>query len=377
VVNISQDNPIWDICDVAFQKTPSFESGQLVIDKERCWKALELTLYMNAHSDSFYDHLYGDKDTFFIAWLMLDQVYGITPHRPKMINFTLCQRDMDGNVIFQHRNSSKWILSGQNHKVEGFELESECLQYVSELRDLWNGEIFHPPLQSAVALAAEIQLCAEGLHEFKTMSVGTADIEFLSANRVGRGRNSDRKLWCVVDGEAGLELQLFGDRGLTSALQPTEAGRWSGEEVFGEKASVELRPLDLKVATTAANARSDEGQAPEATEKPDSGSAKSCPPDVITDLLAQFLEGPQTPGDRAAMSQTLRMLAHTYCDVPSLLKDAVASSHSGNRAISLLLEPLFSDGAGGLAASQSLRAGHSSTSVKAHLNQYKYDFEKK
>ncbi len=39
VVRLREDNPIWQISGVAYRSTSSVESGQLLVDKQRCWAA--------------------------------------------------------------------------------------------------------------------------------------------------------------------------------------------------------------------------------------------------------------------------------------------------------------------------------------------------
>lgn len=47
-------NPIWNICEIPYRDEPSFDSGQVLIDKERCWQALHVTMHMNEFSDFYY-----------------------------------------------------------------------------------------------------------------------------------------------------------------------------------------------------------------------------------------------------------------------------------------------------------------------------------
>jgi Mannosyltransferase putative len=84
-VQLTRDNGLWELCGVAYQSEPAWETGQAVVDKTRCWNALALTLEMNMHSDVVFRHSQGDKDTFHLAWLMLDQPYAMTPHPAKPI----------------------------------------------------------------------------------------------------------------------------------------------------------------------------------------------------------------------------------------------------------------------------------------------------
>jgi len=43
----SKDNPIWEIAGVKYREMKEQESGQIIINKERCWKELNLCLYFN------------------------------------------------------------------------------------------------------------------------------------------------------------------------------------------------------------------------------------------------------------------------------------------------------------------------------------------
>ena len=51
---------------------PAFETGQIVVDKRRCWAELQLTMHFNEWSDFYYQHVHGDKETFHLAWRKLE-----------------------------------------------------------------------------------------------------------------------------------------------------------------------------------------------------------------------------------------------------------------------------------------------------------------
>ena len=70
---------IWRICNVPYRDEPEFESGQIVVDKRRCWRELQLTMHLNEHSDFYYDYVHGDKETFHMAWRMLRTEYAMPP----------------------------------------------------------------------------------------------------------------------------------------------------------------------------------------------------------------------------------------------------------------------------------------------------------
>ncbi len=133
--------PIWRSCGLRQPDEPEFESGQIVVDKERCWPALRLALWFNENSSFYYKHLYGDKETFHIAFRKLRKSYVQAPTPIRTLDGTMCQHDFRGRRLFQHRNTDKWDLLLQNRKVKGFSFEDECLGHIKRLRTLWDGRV--------------------------------------------------------------------------------------------------------------------------------------------------------------------------------------------------------------------------------------------
>ena len=138
---MSPDRSAWSVFDVPYRDEPEFESGQIVLNKEKCWGALNLTMWFNEHSDFFYEHVYGDKDTFRFAWHRLNQKFSMPPFPVHTLEGTMCQHDFTGRRIFQHRNTDKWNFYKGNKSVEGFLFEKECLDDLRRLREVWDGKI--------------------------------------------------------------------------------------------------------------------------------------------------------------------------------------------------------------------------------------------
>lgn len=128
---------IWKFCGVPYQDEPEFESGQMVYDKERTWRALCLAMWYNEHSDFFYHYIHGDKDTFHMAFRKLNVPYAM-PQRPiERLPGVMCQHDFQGRRIFQHRNLAKWQFNGANKRIPGFLFEERCLDFLAELERSW------------------------------------------------------------------------------------------------------------------------------------------------------------------------------------------------------------------------------------------------
>jgi len=130
---------LWASCGLEDEPGQEFESGQIVVDKKRCWEALRLALWFNEQSDFYYQHIHGDKETFHLAFHKMRKSYGMidTPIHP--LESTMCQHNFKGRRLFQHRNTDKWNLFLRNKVVPDFWFEAECREFIVRLRDQWDG----------------------------------------------------------------------------------------------------------------------------------------------------------------------------------------------------------------------------------------------
>ncbi len=135
----------WDLLGIVRPDGPEFESGQIVLDKRRCWHSLALGHWLNEQSDFFYQFLHGDKETLHLAFERRRQPYTLVPTPPLVLPGTMVQHDLDGRRLFQHRNTSKWTLFANQQPVEGFWRERECRAALSELRQHWDSRSLVPP----------------------------------------------------------------------------------------------------------------------------------------------------------------------------------------------------------------------------------------
>lgn len=55
------------------------EAGQFLLLKPRCWVALQVVLYLNTHFRHFYRRMYGDKDTWRLAFRLARTPIGLNP----------------------------------------------------------------------------------------------------------------------------------------------------------------------------------------------------------------------------------------------------------------------------------------------------------
>jgi len=130
------DRAAWEVFGVAYRDERAFESGQMLIDKGRCWRALHLADWYNRNAGFFYNFVYGDKDTFRFAWHRAGLSYAMPSRRTAIGPGVLYQHDFDGNVLFQHRIGGKWSLRS-NRRIPGFVHEDFCHAKAEELKQIW------------------------------------------------------------------------------------------------------------------------------------------------------------------------------------------------------------------------------------------------
>lgn len=129
------------------------ESGQFAVDKSRRWDCLWLAHKLCDHSDYVFRHIYGDKDTFTIAWRLMGQEISRPPVREKMHRCAIMQADLDGKPFFVHRvnDKFKWAevdgkpvhmgftshqQGNSNRYYSSLPFESECHRFSEEGRNL-------------------------------------------------------------------------------------------------------------------------------------------------------------------------------------------------------------------------------------------------
>jgi hypothetical protein len=273
---------VWTASGITYRDEPEFESGQIVVDKRRCWKALNVAMHLNEYSDWWYRLVHGDKETYHLAWRKLGQEYAMPSREVEPLEATMLQFDFEGKRLFQHRNFAKWKLDGNKHIV-GFKLEKECMQFVAELREKWvpgaphgvrrwNDDKADERLRKVAAW-----LC-EDCWNYQRIGLDARRIVFQPDGTIGDGAAGCERWWTLlsVDGSISrrgkenrprlkteesqqpgskvsddakspslFELQVFGEQGLTFRAHINGDGNWHGRwEVF-EKAEVVLKKMPL------------------------------------------------------------------------------------------------------------------------------------
>ena len=208
------ERPIWQICEVPYRDEPEIESGQVIADKQRCWKALSLARHYNEHSDFYYRYIHGDKCTFQLAFHRLDTPYSIPPYPIYSLDSTMCQRDFKGYRIFQHRNMDKWNYSGANKHIFDFWHEPLCRDFIKQLRENWCGRIWW----SAEPDKPSYELVKDCRFKYTRVGHDNRDMTLNSDRTVGEGAAACERAWNTATIAGQPFLILLGDNEPTCKL---------------------------------------------------------------------------------------------------------------------------------------------------------------
>jgi hypothetical protein len=256
LTSLPPDHPIWRICRVHWRDEPEVESGQMVLDKARCWAPLQMALHLNAWSDIYYRYVYGDKETFHLAWRMLGQPYAMPAQLPrKAIGYwsrapetdggawTLFQHDQTGREIFHHRTSTgKWSLLGENLRFPGFPFDDFCLGILADLRARWDGRVGPAPLPSR-PVHTEAEIATVSRIRYVRRATDERDLVLLPDHAIGQGAAAAERTWHLEQDAVGPALVISGDYGPICRLRLDADDAWRGRWLQFEQMPIELIPL--------------------------------------------------------------------------------------------------------------------------------------
>lgn len=250
---LAPDREIWRVYQVPYRKEPEFESGQIVVDKKRCWKELQLTLHYNRYSEFYYRFGWGDKETFHMAWRRLKREYGMTPYPIKRLpqgpggaigSRVMCQHDFDGQIVFQHRNLAKWKFNVvENPRIIGFEYEQTCLDFIKELHHFWDGKLLMRKPSTQKEKKAYKELVENQLYKYNRVGYDERRIEFRADQTIGMGKAGLEQYWEVREIDGKVCLIIAGNSTRTMDLyRGSQDGNWKGAWNVHEQMPITLIP---------------------------------------------------------------------------------------------------------------------------------------
>ncbi len=252
-----RSSPVWDLFGVEFRPGPEFESGQLVVDKRRTEEALHLAVHYCSWSDIYWKYVNGDKQTFQMAWQLLNLPYELPAQRPTWRHGTVLtpqglrrygvafeQPGFEGEPLFHHRVGSEWVLFGNNIEAEGAEaITAMCMPVLDELRHIWDGRVLD--VKPAVDFHESRHLTRVRRYLYRRLGIEERFIEFEPDGRIGPKSLLNEQRWrieqrhdqeCLVISRADTDM---------CELKLDEDGCWRGSWLYYEQQPVELIPVGV------------------------------------------------------------------------------------------------------------------------------------
>lgn len=225
----------------------AFESGQFVVDRARRAAELDLAMWFNEHSDWVYQFVFGDKDTFLLAWEVLGTPYAMPARGPRGTGASLIQHGFGGEPLFNHGTRNKPTLSGYPRPEKLHAQREACEGHLKELAGLWGGRLWQhtAPLPEEEALAGRLAgtYRYERGGEARTLELRPGG---LAGGPVGEGAAGREASWAAWLEEGGVEvLAVSGSDGRpTMTLRRDAGGAWRGRWLGWDRGEAALLPRE-------------------------------------------------------------------------------------------------------------------------------------
>jgi hypothetical protein len=201
---------------------------------------------MNEHSDFYYAHFYGDKDTFRLAWHRAGRAFARVPHPVRNLGSSdvIVQHDFEGRVLFQHRNGDKWSVTREPKHVPGLLYEDVCRELLAELKARWRPPVRRLPAEFTQAeRAAYEEVCAVRSFEYRLEGHGARLLELRPDFNVGHGAALMEVAWMVEEDKEGeAVLSIRNANAPTCFLRRAPDGAWEGRWRVYDRMRVHLVP---------------------------------------------------------------------------------------------------------------------------------------
>lgn len=237
-----------------------FESGQIVVDKVRCWRELALASWYCQHGDCYFEFVHGDKEAFHFAWKRLGTPYALTQRMPDYGEpHTTIQHDGQGRRFFEHRNhpAHKWRLGGNQASGDRkLQLEEVGVRCVAELARQWSGRLWDNEHPTAEEQRWMEELAGRTWHYHR---VGAdSRLMVLKGNRlIEQGSQESERRWSIYVKGNRPRLVISGEHGPTVFLNQ-DGDAWEGKGLTSDQILYRLEPAGkrLSLASEAAHGES-------------------------------------------------------------------------------------------------------------------------
>lgn len=223
----------WAAVGLPYLPNRAFESGQMLVDRRRHLPALDAAWFLNDWSDRVYRVVYGDKDTFLLAWHLTKSAYAMPGRNARWRWPAIDQHDGAGAVVFQHATAGKRQLAA-GEILPTIHNRRFAPDAAAALAAAWSGSIYRRADESAAE-----RFAAAGIVGPWTMDGGAV---WLAEDGTVTGAAPPGWRWTVRQWGDALAVLVVGDQGngnvraLAAANLPETA----------EKQALAFRPFGRK-----------------------------------------------------------------------------------------------------------------------------------
>lgn len=184
----------WQNIGLNYRDEVDFETGQYLINKEKCFKELNITMWMNEHSDWFYKFVYGDKSTFHLAWRKCGSDYAIPSTKAGWKFPCILQYDLNGSLVFQHACRGKEMMFDGSGPTNHFNYK--VINDAKKVRDkYWSGIIYS--WQEMSNEEKNIATNFIGKYKYTRIGIDNRELELQDNGIVGIGAAKCERRWSV------------------------------------------------------------------------------------------------------------------------------------------------------------------------------------
>jgi len=140
----SRPNPLWGFLGISEDDLPEFDSGFIMVDKMRHVDAVFVSFFLNDNSDITYKYLYGDKETFHMAWAFCRSPCRVLKDVSRDSGHIISRAG--NSILFEHRVfldkfdiGKSWDEPPNNNS---FHMRERYSQYFEEARKHFSVRIF-------------------------------------------------------------------------------------------------------------------------------------------------------------------------------------------------------------------------------------------
>lgn len=212
---------VWEQYGMLPDSGPDLESGQFIINKSMCWHELQVTMWLNEHSDWVYCHVYGDKSTYNLAWTGCDKDYVLPRKLPTWERPCIYQYDLEGEIVFQHACQGKQFLVN-SVQIPALNNSSWPIEAMEELSKYWMGFLYGDP--KTIELG---KFTVKSQSEIDPELTFELSVELLARGYIRGGSRGFRRWYLNTD----TEMFLIDKGKIAHTLKLDESGNWVGEKI--------------------------------------------------------------------------------------------------------------------------------------------------